>query len=88
VAAEQADEADEAFGGTLARMEVPPHARAVWDGRGHRFAAHMEGPPVKPYQRVVVRYCCTSLGVGDDGRGGTLRRRVILICAGCFRRAA
>ena len=39
-AAEQADEADEAFGGTVARMEVPPHARAGWVGRGHRFAAY------------------------------------------------
>jgi hypothetical protein len=38
--AEQADEADEAFGGTVARMEVPPHARAGQDGRGHRFAAY------------------------------------------------
>ena len=27
-AAEQGDEADEAFGGTVARQEVPPHARA------------------------------------------------------------
>ena len=39
-AAEQADEADEAFGGTVACMEVPPHARAGWVGRGHRFAAY------------------------------------------------
>ena len=36
-AVEQADEADEAFGGTVARMEVPPHARAGRVGRGHRF---------------------------------------------------
>ena len=27
-AAEQSDEADEAFGGTVASTEVPPHARA------------------------------------------------------------
>ena len=39
-AAQQADEADEAFGGTVARMEVPPHARAGRVGRGHRFAAY------------------------------------------------
>src|SRR5512135_2429773 len=45
-AAEQGDEADEAFGGTNpraasgARPEVPPNARAVSVGRGHRFAAY------------------------------------------------
>jgi hypothetical protein len=44
-AAEQGDEADEAFGGTNprasgARPEVPPHARAVPFLRGHRFAAY------------------------------------------------
>ena len=38
-AAEQGDEADEAFGGMVARMDMPPHARAVSFGRGHRFAA-------------------------------------------------
>jgi hypothetical protein len=27
-AAEQGDEADEAFGGMVARMNMPPHARA------------------------------------------------------------
>jgi hypothetical protein len=43
---EQGDEADEAFGGTNPRAasgvrpEVPPHARAVPFGRGHRFAAY------------------------------------------------
>ena len=39
-AAEQADEADEAFGGTVASTKVPPHARAGQVGRGHRFAAY------------------------------------------------
>ena len=39
-AAEQGDEADEAFGGMVARMDMPPHARAVTFGRGHRFAAY------------------------------------------------
>jgi hypothetical protein len=45
-AAQQGDEADEAFGGTNpraasgARPEVPPNARAVSIGRGHRFAAY------------------------------------------------
>ena len=45
-AVEQGDEADEAFGGTNpraasgARPEVPPNARAVAVGRGHRFAAY------------------------------------------------
>ena len=45
-AVEQGDEADEAFGGTNpraasgARPQVPPHARAVSIGRGHRFAAY------------------------------------------------
>jgi hypothetical protein len=38
-ATEQADAADEALGGTMARTEVPPRARAVAHGRGHRFAA-------------------------------------------------
>jgi hypothetical protein len=49
-ATEQADEADEAFAGTVPRMEVPAHARAGWVGRGHRFAA---------YPR-----CSTDSGVG------------------------
>ena len=31
--------ADEAFGGMVARMDMPPHAGAVSIGRGHRFAA-------------------------------------------------
>jgi hypothetical protein len=39
-ATEQADEADEALGGTLAGTEVPPRARAGRNGRGHRFAAY------------------------------------------------
>ena len=39
-ATEQGDEADEAFGGMVARMDMPPHARAVSFGRGHRFAAY------------------------------------------------
>jgi hypothetical protein len=39
-AIEQADEADEAFGGTVASTKVPPHARAGQDRRGHRFAAY------------------------------------------------
>jgi hypothetical protein len=34
------DEAAEAFGGMVARMDMPPHARAVRYGRGHRFAAY------------------------------------------------
>jgi hypothetical protein len=40
LAAEQGDEADEALGGTVAGMEVPPHARAGQVGRRHRFAAY------------------------------------------------
>jgi hypothetical protein len=45
-AAEQGDEADEAFGGTNPRAasgaqpEVPPNARAAADTRGHRIAAY------------------------------------------------
>jgi hypothetical protein len=39
-AAQQGDEADEAFGGMVARMDMPPHARAGQNGRGHRFAAY------------------------------------------------
>ncbi len=39
-AAQQGDEADEAFGGMVARMDMPPHARAGRIGRGHRFAAY------------------------------------------------
>ena len=38
-AAEQGDEADEAFGGMVAGMDMPPHARAAPIERGHRFAA-------------------------------------------------
>jgi len=33
-------EADEAFGGMVARKDMPPHARAGQVGRGHRFAAY------------------------------------------------
>ena len=39
-AAEQADAADEAQGGMVASMDMPPHARAGQVGRGHRFAAY------------------------------------------------
>ena len=39
-AAEQGDEADEAFGGMVAKMDMPPHARAAAAARGHRFAAY------------------------------------------------
>ncbi len=39
-AAQQGDEADEAFGGMVASMDMPPHARAGQIGRGHRFAAY------------------------------------------------
>ena len=39
-AVERGDEADEAFGGIVARMDMPPHARAGQVGRGHRFAAY------------------------------------------------
>jgi len=34
------NEADEAFGGMVARMDMPPHARAGRVERGHRFAAY------------------------------------------------
>jgi hypothetical protein len=44
-AAEQADEADEAFAGTVPRTEVPAHARAGQVGRGHRFAAYPRCSP-------------------------------------------
>ena len=33
-------EADEAFGGIVAGMDMPPHARAGQIKRGHRFAAY------------------------------------------------
>jgi hypothetical protein len=59
-AVEQAHEADEAFGGTVARMEVPPHARAGLDGRGHRFAA---------YPR-----CSTDVSRMGAGKEGGMRR--------------
>lgn len=48
---QQGDEADEAFGGTVPRMEAPPHARAVSFGRGHRLAAY---PRCSPDQRGAV----------------------------------
>src|SRR5512143_4341006 len=39
-ATEQGDEADEAFCGMVARIDMPPHARAGQVGRGHRFATY------------------------------------------------
>jgi hypothetical protein len=65
-AAEQGDEADEAFGGTNPRAasgaqpEVPPNARAAAAARGHRFAA---------YPR-----CCADRRVAGMSE---LRRRII-----------
>lgn len=41
-AVEQRDAADEAFGGMVARLDMPPHARAGPFARGHRFAADPE----------------------------------------------
>jgi hypothetical protein len=71
-AAQQADEADEASGGTVARMEVPPHARADRVGRGHRFAA---------YPR------CSADSGGGDGtdrvRVGALLVVASILAAGC-----
>jgi hypothetical protein len=52
-AVEQGDEADEAFGGMVARMDMPPHARAARNGRGHRFAAY---PRCSADQRRHVTY--------------------------------
>jgi hypothetical protein len=52
-AAQQGDEADEAFGGMVASMDMPPHARVVPVGRGHRFAADMERPVSSPRDQVV-----------------------------------
>jgi hypothetical protein len=60
LAAEQGDEADEAFGGTNVRTasvtctEVPPHARAGQVGRGHRFAAYPRCS-ADPWTREVPR---------------------------------
>ena len=39
-AVEEGEEADEAFARMVARMDMPPHARAVSIGRGQRFAAY------------------------------------------------
>jgi hypothetical protein len=58
-AAEQGDEADEAFGGTVARIEVPPHARAAPFLRGHRFAAYPQ---------------CSADPVAERGNGVTRAR--------------
>src|SRR5512133_1341265 len=73
-AAEQGDEADEAFGGTNpraasgARPEAPPHARAGSYRRGHRFAA---------YPRCSTDYARAHAGrldgvAGDSGRRTSL----------------
>ena len=66
VAAERGDEADEAFGGTVTRHKVPPHARAVPVGRGHRFAAYprcsadsreTEGPRQTAHGQPTASWC-------------------------------
>jgi hypothetical protein len=41
-AVEQRDAVDGAFGGMVARSDMPSRARAGQDGRGHRFAADPE----------------------------------------------
>ena len=76
-AAEQGDEADEA-GATLelrssyGRTPVKPSPAGCW---------------CRLYASWSSRWR-SSLGAADDGRGRTLRRRVILICAGCAERRA
>jgi len=85
-AVEQGDEADEAFGGMVARMDMPPHARAVSVGRGHRFAADMARSVSSPRARCSSVDVCSlgepPTGHRDGGRGRALRRRVTLIYAG------
>src|SRR5512143_2519767 len=72
-AAEQGDEADEAFGGTNPRAEsgaqpkVPPHARAGRVGRGHRFAA---------YPRCSADTGGRPMTRTADGEAGSLGRRM------------
>ena len=55
-ATEQGDEADEAFGGTVPRMKVPPHARAgrVDAGTASQLIAVFGGPRVSARRRNVV----------------------------------
>jgi hypothetical protein len=42
-AVEEGEEADEAFAGMVARMDMPPHARAVSIGRGQRIGTRGSG---------------------------------------------
>jgi hypothetical protein len=66
-AAEQGDEADEASGGMVARMDMPPHARAAAVARGHRFAAYPQCPATSRGARRsrvgVVAFCRVRLWV-------------------------
>jgi ketosteroid isomerase-like protein len=69
-AAEQGDEADEAFGGMVASMDMPPHARAACVWRGHRFAA---------YPRCSVDY--GGGGVMAIGRRTWFMGVMLLLCS-------
>ena len=58
----------------LARMDMPPHARAGWIGRGHRFAAYPRCSTDSPRASTTSRL--RSLGVTVSGRAE-------LDCSGC-----
>jgi hypothetical protein len=62
-AAEQGDEADEAFGGMVASMDMPPHARADSFGCGHRFAAYPRCYADMTSRRAVSRISNMTLCV-------------------------
>ncbi len=82
LAAEQAHEADEAFGGTVARSasvartKVPPNARAGQNRRGHRFAAYARcsADPRRRGRREIVRARLeTHVSPSASARTGTGR---------------
>jgi hypothetical protein len=90
-AVEQGDEADEAFGGTNpraasgARPEVPPNARAVSDGRGHRFAAYPRcSADHAGAKRVRTEVPMTDRMAKWIGRGAALTIVAAMGCAIAF----
>ena len=82
-AAEQGDEADEAFGGMVARMDMPPHARDCQHGRGHRFAAYPRCSTDKTMAREIATWRWTECQVNgsDAAQQRTTFGRALVACA-------
>ena len=55
----------------MALVKVPPHARAGWDGRGHRFAAY---PRCSTDTGVVQRANVRNDGARRAGQNGVTKR--------------